>query len=159
MNVGREEASLAESVLDMTGDGRAERLRLHASGSLADSLELTFTISSDSRVLYEDVFVVDRVVGFDASPRPASAEEWDGLLDYYRGSFELGRFTTVQDFTRRRRLDPDVRPRGVDIDAAQWRVLLTSDVPVFSYSPGGDRSYSLAWSEAAGSFLDMYPCC
>ena len=41
----------------------------------------------------------------------------------------------------------------------QWEEMVSSGIPVFRYSSGGDRVYSLAWSEAPGQFVDLIPCC
>src|SRR5207244_3971066 len=71
---------------DLTGDNVPETLSLTGRGQTVDSLEVTFTIASSGRTLFETKWSETRAVGFDAGRRVLSATE------HRRRLRELGRF-------------------------------------------------------------------
>ena len=91
----------AEIQRDMTGDSLDEHMVLLASGDPADSLLMTFKIESRGRVLYTDSFIVNRVIGIDAGRHVASEEEWQGVLEFYRGFFADQKFEVIGGFVER----------------------------------------------------------
>jgi hypothetical protein len=60
---------------DLTADGVPETLSLVGRGKSTDSLEVTFSITSSGRTVYETRWRMTRVVGFDAGRRVLSAAE------------------------------------------------------------------------------------
>src|SRR5438309_10721885 len=60
---------------DLTGDNVPEILSLTGRGQTVDSLEVTFTITSSGRTLFETKWSETRAVGFDAVCRVLSAAE------------------------------------------------------------------------------------
>src|SRR3989475_9803012 len=71
---------------DLTGDNVSEILSLTGRGQTVDSLEVTFTITSSGRTVFETKWSDTRAVGFDAGRRVLSAAE------HRRRLRELGRF-------------------------------------------------------------------
>ena len=60
---------------DLTGDNVPEILSLTGRGQTVDSLEVTFTITSSGRTVFETKWSETRAVGFDAGRRVLSAAE------------------------------------------------------------------------------------
>src|SRR5947208_10780300 len=71
---------------DLTGDNVPEILSLTGRGQTVDSLEVTFTITSSGRTLFETKWSETRAVGSDAGRRVLSAAE------HRRRLRKLGRF-------------------------------------------------------------------
>src|SRR3989454_8396421 len=71
---------------DLTGDNVPEILSLTGRGPTLDGLEVTFTITSSGRTVFETKWSETRAVGFDAGRRVLSAAE------HRRRLRELGRF-------------------------------------------------------------------
>lgn len=150
---------VAERWLDLTGDGYSERMLLRGQGRLTDSLLMTLTIAVGDEVLYEDAFVVDRVIGFGRSRHVADDREWERVLQFYRDLFADERLTTTRAFVATLPIDPAHPPPDTDITTEEWRDLLRSNPPLFPYSPGGDTSIHLAWTRVGHRFIDLFPCC
>src|SRR5438128_10923596 len=76
---------------DLTGDNVPEILSLTGRGQTVDSLEVTFTITSSGRTVFETKWSETRAVGFDAGRRVLSAAE------HRRRLRELGRFFFAEE--------------------------------------------------------------
>src|SRR5947199_7874391 len=72
---------------DLTGDGVPETLSLTGRGQTVDSLEVTFTITSSGRTVYERKWPMTRAIGFDAGRRLLSAAEHRARLNEFGRSF------------------------------------------------------------------------
>lgn len=85
---------------DLTGDGRAETLRVIGGGRMVDSLGVTFTIESSGIVIYEiGLSPITRFVGFDHGNRARLQAEYEDLIRYYRTDFFAeSRFTSPGEF-------------------------------------------------------------
>jgi hypothetical protein len=73
---------------DLTGDGRAEVLRLVGEGSSVDILGITFTIESAGTVVFRAALApLTRTVGLDAGRRELSAAEHQARLEEFGSRF------------------------------------------------------------------------
>ena len=97
---------------DLTGDGRADVLRLIGRGRTVDSLGVTFSIESSGRIVFElRCSPLTRTVGLDARRRRLSPSAHRTRLREYGVWFlEDGKFTSVDGFVGWLR---DAEPRHV----------------------------------------------
>lgn len=167
--------SLGSVHVDLTGDGQAEVLELVGAGETIDSLEVTFSITSDGRVLYsERLRPVTRTLGFDAGKRLLSrAEHLQRLEEMEEFFFGEGRFSSAAAFVtslerrapRHIALIPGViaRDAGGDADVrrgeAIWEDMQRRAATVYTYSGGGDGRTAIAWSELDQRFYRLWQCC
>jgi hypothetical protein len=163
---------------DMTGDGRAEILRLVAAGKSMDSLDVTFSITSNRAILYTDQMapLTRRTWGYNARRRMSSASEHrakvDSFVDWFFGDRKFmspdGFITELRDGAGghialiQHVIDGD-RTEGTPSDMARaastWDEIQRSAVTIFTYSPGGDRVKAIAWSERDQRFYQLWECC
>lgn len=162
---------------DLTGDGRAEVLRLVAAGKTMDSLDVTFSIMSDRAILYTDRMVpLTRRWGYDAGRRMSLVSEHrarvNSFADWFFGD---GKFMSPDGFVAKLRdgagrhipLIPHVinadRAEGTPSDMARaastWEEIQRSAVTIFTYSPGGDSVRAIAWSKRDQRFYQLWECC
>jgi hypothetical protein len=162
---------------DLTGDGRAEVLRLVAAGKSVDSLDVTFSVISDGAILYsEHMVLLTRSWGYDAGRRTVSRARHRARLAEFAGWFFGDRkFMSPDGFVaelgdgagRHIQLIPEVidrdRAEGTPSDMARavstWQEIQQSNVTIFTYSPGGDRVRAIAWSERDQRFYQLWECC
>jgi hypothetical protein len=160
---------------DLTGDGKPEVLRLVGRGKTIDSLDVTFTIESGGRILYESLMApLTRVEGFDGGKRTLTAAEHRARIREFGGWF-LGdeKFGSVASFVAEfggpesehfARI-PEVmgRSQKAQHDTVRmrriWDEIRASGVTVFQFSPGGDAIEALAWSARDRRFYGLIECC
>ena len=174
---------------DLTGDGRAEVLRLTGVGQPSDSLDVTLVIESSGDTLFQTrLRPLTRRVGFDAGRRTLSHAEYRTRLDEYGPwFFGDGKFVRPAEFVerlgatrraaipnliardRRSQLIDSLRAAGRpafeagpndSADAVDaWEKIQSSGVTVFTYSPGGDAVYGIVWSARDRRFYRVWECC
>jgi hypothetical protein len=158
---------------DLTGDNVPEILSLTGRGQTIDSLEVTFTITSSGRAVFETKWSETRAVGFDAGRRVLSAAE------HRRRLRELGReffadekfmspaeFLTMLRGSAPRHIDliPDVIARDLDPrnrSRAQqiWDEMKAAGITLFEFSVGGDAVTTIGWSGTDERFYHLWSCC
>ena len=139
---------------DLTGDGKPEILRVVGVGPTIDDLEVTFTIESAGKTIYQfRLERLTRAVGFDAGRHVISAEQHRARLKEFDGwFFAQGKFqrpaefvTSLAKMARGRVAEiPDViardRPASDTRDGSViWQEILNSPVTIFMFSPGATR--------------------
>lgn len=159
---------------DLTGDGKAEVLRVVGVGTTVDNLDATFTIESAGRTIFRFTLEpLTRTVGFDRGRRPISEEEqrarvkefgrWFFAHEKFRRPTEFveslrgmapGRVAEIPDVIARDRHAADTRDASVI-----WEEILQSPVTIFTFSPGGDAIVAIGWSARAGRFYRLLECC
>ena len=158
---------------DLTGDGVPETLSLTGRGHTIDSLEVTFTIVSSGRTIYERRWSVTRVVGFDAGRRILSPEEHRArLAEFGRWFFADTKFMSPGEFLTKLRdsfrsgvgLIPAVIARDLDppdLTRAEriWNEMQTAGITIFEFSVGGDAVTAIAWSVTDRRFYRLLMCC
>ena len=159
---------------DLTGDGRAETLRVVGVGQTIDSLDVTFMIvAGDSVIFRMRLAPLTRVVGFDAGRRVVSTREHQTRLAEFAGwFFDSTKFVSptvfVDDLQRSapgqiaeipsvadRDRQPQERRRGTAI----WEEIRQSSVTIFTFSPGGDALTAIGWSRESRRFYRLLECC
>ena len=84
---------------DLTGDGIREVLSLTGAGGTIDSLDVTFTITSQGSTLYVDMWAITRTAGYDAGRRIRSEAAHRAFLRDYGGwFFAKSKFMTPAQF-------------------------------------------------------------
>jgi hypothetical protein len=159
--------------IDLTGDGELEVLEVRGVGESIDSLEITFSITSSGRILHSETMrPFTRTFGFDAGMRRMSTEEHRRRLSEF-GAFFFAeeKFRTPEGFIAawERKAPghveaiPEVVSRRAGVEpkraAELWDEIRRRGITVFEYSPGGDASFAIAWSESEQSFLTLVECC
>ncbi len=168
---------LGRAERDLTGDGRPEMLRLVAAGESVDSLDVTFSIMSDTAILYtERLAPLTRILGYDAGRRRLSRAQHRAQISQFAGwFFGDSQFMSPEGFIAELRdgasrhipLIPQVidsdRAEGTPSDSARaistWEEIKASNVTVFQYSPGGDGVKAIAWSQRDQRFYQLWECC
>ena len=160
---------------DLTGDGKPELLRLVGRGKTIDSLDVTFTIESVGRTLYESRMApLTRVEGFDGPRRTlTSAEHRARIREYGSWFFADSKFGSVPAFVAEfggpssehfARI-PEVmgRSQKAPYDTVRmrriWDEIRASGVTVFQFSPGGDAIEAIVWSARDRRFYGLIECC
>jgi len=158
---------------DLTGDGVPETLSLTGRGQTVDSLEVTFTITSSGRTVYERKWLMTRTEGFDAGRRILSAAEHrTRLRELGRSFFADSKFLSpegfVSDLRRSARLHIPLIPAVIshemtpsDTTRARmiWDQMQTAGITIFEFSPGGDSIMSIGWSATDERFYNLLECC
>jgi hypothetical protein len=159
---------------DLTGDGVPEMLRLTAVGPASDALDVTFTIESAGRTLFEyRLMPLTRTVGFDAGTHTLTTEEHEARLREFGPWFladekfqgpaefltELGASARALVSAVPAVIERERPPREVRDGDAIWREIQTTPVTIFQFSPGGDRIEAIAWSIEASRFYRLIECC
>lgn len=159
---------------DLTGDGRAEILRVIGVGPTSDDLDADFTIESTGATVYRfKLQPLTRTMGFGAGRRVISAEEhrlrliefgrWFFAQEKFQRPAEFvdslrasapGRLAEIPDVIARDRQDSDSRAGSVI-----WEEILKSPATIFTFSPGGDAIVAIGWSAVAGRFYRLLDCC
>ena len=158
---------------DLTGDGRAEVLRLVGVGPI-DNLAVTFTVESAGRTIYRfELAPLTRTVGFDAGRHVISAEAQRARVKEF-GSWFFGgdKFQRPDEFLARlgveaplRRAEiPDViardRPASDTVDGGLiWQEIQKAPITIFTFSPGGDALVAIGWHARTGRFYRLLECC
>jgi hypothetical protein len=138
-----------------------------------DSLEVTFTITSSGRTVFETKWSETRAVGFDAGRRVLSAAEHRRRLsELGRDFFADVKFMSAEEFlTRLRRsaprhieLVPDVIARDLgpsNRSRAQriWDEMQAAGITLFEFSVGGDAVTTIGWSGTDERFYHLLECC
>jgi len=158
---------------DLTGDNVPEILSLTGRGQTVDSLEVTFTITSSGRTLFETKWSETRAVGFDAGRRVLSAAEHRRRLrELGRFFFADEKFMSPAEFlislrgSAPRHIDliPDVIARDLhrsDRSRAQliWDEMQAGRITLFEFSVGGDAVTTIGWSASDQRFYHLLECC
>ena len=158
---------------DLTGDNVPEILSLTGRGQTVDSLEVTFTITSSGRTVFETKWSDTRAVGFDAGRRVLSAAEHRRRLrELGRFFFADEKFISPAEFLIRLRgsaprhidLIPDVIARDLhpsDRSRAQliWDEMQAAGITLFEFSVGGDAVTTIGWSPSDRRFYRLLECC
>lgn len=166
---------LGQVTRDLTGDGRPETLRLVGTGPRFDSLDVTLTITRDLTVIYRRVMTpLTRRIGLDGPTRKRTlAQQRAFLAEYGTWFLDDRKFMTPEGFVdefqsfapRHLAAIPGVisRDGGFPGDtargAALWREMQSRNVTLFAFSPGGDLSLVIGWSEQDGRFYLLKECC
>ena len=165
---------LGQAERDLTGDGRAEVLRVVGVGRTLDSLDLTFTIAADDSVLFSmPLAPLTRMAGFDAGRRVVSTKEHLARIAAFAGWFfdstkfmspgafvddlrraAPGRIAEIPSVADRDRHSQE-RRRG----SAIWEEIRTSPVTIFTFSAGGDALTAIGWSRSSRRFYRLLECC
>jgi hypothetical protein len=159
---------------DVTGDGTSEILRVVGTGRSVDSLDVTFFIVSGVDTVYRARLApLTRTVGFDRGRHTVSADEHRRRLAEFGGwFFDTGKFVSPAAFVDEVRgmasgrlaeiaavIERD-RPRSdARSGAVIWEEIRQAPVAVFTFSPGGDAVYAIAWSPSAQRFYRIFECC
>ena len=166
--------ALGPAERDLTGDGKPETLRVVGVGSTTDNLEVTFTIESAGRTIYQfRLERLTRLVGLDGGRRVISTEQHRARLnEFERWFFAEGKFQQPAEFVAslakiapgRVAQIPDVIARDRDISDVRdgrviWQEIQESRLTVFTFSPGGDAIVAIGWSRQAGRFYRLVECC
>lgn len=166
--------TLGQVERDLTGDGRAELLRVVGVGQTIDNLNAEFTIESAGTIAYRfKLQPLTRTIGFDAGRRVLSAEEhrvhlkafgqWFFAEHKFQRPAEFvdglrvsapGRLAEIPDVITRDRQNSDTRA-GSEI----WEEIVKSSATIFAFSPGGDEIVAIGWSARAGRFYRLLECC
>jgi hypothetical protein len=178
---------LGSREIDMTGDGRPETLVLLGIGPSLDSLDLTFQIIADDRIVFAAAMrpLTRRIVA-DGQPRfRTPSEQLDYVAEYGRSFFADSRFVPAPRFLESynrgtnppsRRI-PDVIARhrvayranplgGLDLGPAAdttgagsvLQEILAGGRPVFRISIGYDNTTEIAWSRLDQRFYRLIAC-
>lgn len=160
---------------DLTGDGKPETLRVIGVGPSIDSLDLTFTIESEGRVVYSLAMVpLTRSIGFDAGRRRlTAAEHRTRIRDFGRWFFDARKFKNPSTFVQEWQdmapgrlaeipavIARDGRfPADSARGAAIWKEMQRNNTPIFEFSPGGDAVFAIGWNAPDGRFYKLVECC
>ena len=159
---------------DLTGDGKAETLRVVGVGRTIDSLDVTFTIAAGDSVIFRSRLApLTRIAGFDAGRRVASLSEHQARLAEFAGwFFDTRKFISpkaiVDDLQRSGPgriaeipsvADRDRRPQEGRRGTAIWEEISRSPVTIFTFSPGGDALTAIGWSRHSRRFYRLLECC
>jgi hypothetical protein len=165
---------LGQAERDLTGDGRAETLRVVGVGRTVDSLDLTFTIAADDSVIFSiRLAPLTRMVRFDAGRRLVTPREHQARLVEFAGwFFDSTKFMSpsafVDDLQRATQGRVAEIPRVADRDrhsqerrhgSAIWEEIRTSPVTIFTFSAGGDALTAIGWSRHSRRFYRLLECC
>ena len=169
------DTSLVLGVLsvDLTGDGIPEVMELLGEGPSVEELRVTLLIRSEGTVLYRTPLApLTPTVGFGARRHRLSAPEYERYLSEFGEVFfsedkVLPPSGFLNKWQKSARLSTSeivsviARDIGgpVEAGAQLWTELQTRGALVFEYSPGGDRVVAIAWSESAGTFVNLVDCC
>ena len=156
---------------DLTGDGVPELLTLKGTGSTVDTLEVTFTIQSSGRLLYDRTWQLTRS-SFDPRRRITDAELRARLGEFGNEFFAEAKFMSPQVFLSWLQasarlhipLVPEVIARDMtpnDVPRARmiWKEMQAASITLFQFSPGGDRIRVIGWSATDDRFYDLLECC
>ncbi len=156
---------------DLTGDGVPELLTLKGIGSTIDTLEVTFTIQSSGRVLYDRAWRLTRA-SFDPRRRITDAELRARLGEFGNEFFAESKFMSPQGFLSWLQasarlhipLVPDViardmTPHNVPRARMIWEEMQAASITIFQFSPGGDRIRVIGWSATDDRFYNLLACC
>jgi hypothetical protein len=161
---------------DVTGDGRPDTLRLIGTvpDFSKDSIVPILTIETNGQIVYEQrLDPITRAVGFDGGRRILTGDEYREHIREFATSFlDASQFRPAAAFRARLQsaMPAHVARIGQIIEADRppsdgrsgeeiWREIEDSDVPVFTYSPGGDALVAIAWSATARRFYKLLSCC
>jgi hypothetical protein len=158
---------------DLTGDGVPETLSLTGRGQTIDSLEMTFTIVSSGRTIYERKWSMTRAVGFDAGRRMLSSEEHRArLAEFGRWFFGDTKFMSPDQFLTKLGASPRSHVRLIpeviasELDPADrsraemiWNQMQNSGITIFEFSVGGDAITAIGWSVTDQRFYRLLACC
>jgi hypothetical protein len=113
---------------DVTGDGRPEVLRLVGVGENVDNLDVTFSIESSGRIVFQTpLSPMSKTVGFGAGRRELSSSEHRARLKEF-GDWFFG----------------DAKFKRPDEFVAEWRRQAPAHVPRIPEVIDRDRRYQLA---------------
>ena len=159
---------------DLTGDGKAETLRVVGVGRTLDSLDVTFTIAAGDSVIFRTRLApLTRTTGFDADRRIISIREHQARLaafaDWFFDSTHFVSPSAFLDDLKRSApgriaeiasvADRDRRPQEGRRGTAIWEEIRQSRVTIFTFSPGGDALTAIGWSRHARRFYRLLECC
>jgi len=159
---------------DLTGDGKAEIVRVSGVATTMDSFDVTLTIESAGTIIYRvGLRPVSRTVGFDAGGQVISAgQQQKRLSEFGRSFFAEEKFQRPAEFVDGLRRAAPLRVAEIpgviarDRPASEtrngseiWEEILKSPVTIFTFSPGGDAIEAIGWSARAGRFYRLLECC
>ena len=160
---------------DLTGDGRAETLRLVARGYRPESLKVTFSITAVDSVLYTLSWPSDGYFAYEGPiesiPPSRLAERTRSALSRFLNDDAFGTTAEVDSgeavetishqlcvtfangtyATDPSCLDTLVRPL--------WQDMVRRNVVTFSFGSGGEVSRTIVWSTRMRRFLEVFACC
>lgn len=129
--------------LDLTGDGRADSVRLEATGSRLDSMQVTIVFVVDGAVQHRARWGSDYELALpDTSQGADSATVLRGRLDQVLASVA-------------------VRPMGDAMaeDSAALAGLSARPTQVISYQYGYETTVRMVWDAARQRFVGLWSCC
>ena len=160
---------------DLTGDGRPEIMQVIGKGRAIDSLDVTFSIESAGRVVFQmQLAPLSRNAGIDSGRRSLYvAELRTRLNEFGPWFFDFRKFLRPDEFVDGlRRSGPGHAARIPDVIArdggfpndlprahAVWEEIQKNSVTVFQFSPGGDSVTAIAWSTRDRRFYRLLECC
>ena len=165
---------LGQVETDLTGDGTPEMLRVAGVGPMTGTLDVTFTIESEGRIIYQyKLAPLGRTLGFDSGGRVLSPKEHrTRISEFGKWFFAESRFQRPEDFVEGLRgsapgrvaeipgaIARDRQPSDTVPGAVIWEEIREAPVTIFTFSPGGDAIMAIGWNERAGRFYRLLECC
>ena len=163
---------LGHAERDLTGDGKAELLRVVGVGPSIYDLGVTFTIESAGKMIYRyDMGRMTRAVGYDAGRHVISEEQHRARIkDFGRWFFDDKKFMRPREYVEFLRAHAREHiaeiPNLIDRQASDtvpgsmiWEGMLNSPITIFTFSPGGDTIEAIGWNAPTGRFCELLSCC
>jgi hypothetical protein len=160
---------------DLTGDGKAETLRLIGVGRTIDSLAVTLSIESSGRIIYRASLVpLTHRVSYDADRRMRSrSQQRKWVAGYGRWFFGDAHFKHPAEFVTSWRDQAPARIAKIAQTIARdgsffpdtargtaiWTEMRREDVTIFEFPTGGDAVIAIGWSAHDARFYRLVECC
>jgi hypothetical protein len=135
--------------LDLTGDGRADEVRLEARGTRPDSLDVVLTLVVDGRAAHREAWGS----GYELALEDASVRAGAAAGEVLRARLDA----VLASVTLRRLDDPSVRLMAEDGPALAGLEPRPSHLVSFAY--GYETTVRLAWDAPRARFVRLWSCC